>query len=397
MRIVMNGLAALKPKTGVGHHVADLYGALASNYPDHHFSLYPGVAVGRAARALQKPGGGGSGTPKTRRVRDFLKTAVRSAAKMASRVHFAGFTRAFRFDLYHEPNFVAFPTNLPTVITVHDLSVLKFPDWHPRDRVKQHQKHFLKGLGRAQHVIVVSESVRRELIDELNCPKDRVTAVHNGIGEQFVPQSKDAIRAIRTKWNLPEAFFLCVGTIEPRKNLATAMRAYLDLPATIRDRCPMILAGPWGWHSETEREIYDSKGKASGIRHIGYVPADDLPALYSAARALLYPSHYEGFGFPPLEMRACGGAVLASTAEAVREVLGSQGHFLEAEDTAAWREAMKRTATDEEFVERLRAKSNSGVRYCWARAAAETFAVYRKVLGVKEETTLPFRRERLAA
>ena len=245
MRVVLNGLAALKPKTGVGHHVADLFAAL--NAADDQFTLYPGELLGRAARALRtRKATAAPGPTRPHPLRDWMRRAAKSAAVAASRVHFAAFTRAFRFDLYHEPNFVPFPSRLPTVITVHDLSVLKYPQWHPADRVKQHQRHFLKGLGKARHVIVVSEAVRNELIDELNCPPHCVTAVHNGVGPQYRPQPEEEVRRVRLAYDLPERFFLCVGTIEPRKNLTTAMRAFVGLPAAVREQCPLVLVGPWG-------------------------------------------------------------------------------------------------------------------------------------------------------
>lgn len=385
MRVVLNGLAALKPKTGVGHHVADLFAALRTEYPTDDFTLYPGQFVGRLAkrigRSVQAPSEA-SLTPRPHRTTERLRTATKSLAKFGSRCHFSGFTRMFKFDLYHEPNFVPFRTHLPTIVTVHDLSVLKYPQWHPADRVVEHQKYFLRGLGRARHVIVVSHAVRRELIEELSCPPERVTAVYNGLGSQFVPQSPEVVQSLRVKWNLPEKFFLCVGTIEPRKNLATVIRAFADLPPLVRLQCPLVLAGPWGWRSDTERELFLRIGQPAGVRHLGYVPAADLPALYSAAHALLYPSHYEGFGFPPVEMLACGGAVIASTAEAVQEVVGRHACYVEAEDVVGWRDILCRAVADDSFVKRLQLNGIEHARqYNWSRAAAETVAVYSHVLG----------------
>ncbi len=397
MRVVLNGLAALKPKTGVGHHVADLFAALTSTGPADRFTLYPGDLLGKAARALRTDhsAGGPPTTPaRPRPGREWLKHAAKSAAVAASRVHFAGFTRAFGFDLYHEPNFVPFSSRLPTVITVHDLSVLKYPQWHPADRVKQHQRHFLCGLGKAEHVIVVSEAVRQELIDELNCPPNRVTAVHNGVGPQYTPQPADTVARVRRAYDLPDKFFLCVGTIEPRKNLTTAMTAFLGLPPTVRESCPLVLVGPWGWRSDAERELYESAGRAAGVRHIGYVPAADLPAVYTAARVLVYPSHYEGFGLPPVEMLACGGAGLASTADAVREVVAGHAWFVDATDVGGWKDALHRAATDDDFLARLRTNGpRLAAKYTWERAAADTRRVYAKVLGHR----LPETGERKAA
>jgi alpha-1,3-rhamnosyl/mannosyltransferase len=151
----------------------------------------------------------------------------------------------------------------------------------------------------------------------------------------------------------------------------------------VREQCPLVLVGPWGWRSEAERELYETAGRAAGVRHIGYVPAEDLPAVYAAARVLVYPSHYEGFGLPPVEMLACGGAVLASTAEAVREVVAGHAWFVEADDVGGWKDAMHRAATDDEFIERLRTNGpKQAAKYTWTRAAEETRRVYAKVLGL---------------
>jgi len=384
MRVVMNGLAALKPKTGVGHHVAELYSALTTSYPAEHFELYPGERIGGWIRSANKPKPTSSNkatSSKRSSVGGLVATFGKKTAQSASAVHFALYARSCRFDLYHEPNFVPFSSHLPTIVTVHDLSVLKFPQWHPADRVRYHHKHFLRGLNRARHLIVVSEAVRRELIDELGCPPARVTAIFNGIGPQFVPQAPEAIAAVRAALDLPANYFLCVGTIEPRKNLGTVIRAFADLPAEVRSRCPLVLAGPWGWRADAERDLFERIGKPAGVRHLGYTPAEQLPALYSAARVLLYPSYYEGFGMPPTEMLACGGGVISSTADSLREVLAGHAEFVPADDIAGWRNAMLRAATDDDYLLQLK---NNGVRhaaqYTWQRAANETIDVYRRAI-----------------
>ena len=388
MRVLINGLSTLKAKTGVGHHIAALHAALREAEPGSEFTLYPGETLEAWAKrtASERKGSNDPVQSKShsliaRSRRRALEAGI-AAAKLGIRVHFAAYSRHYPFDLYHEPNFVPLPTALPTVITVHDLSVLKFPDWHPADRVSYHKRHFLTGLDRAEHVIVVSEAVRQEMIVELNCPSVRVSTVHNGIGPQFVPLPVEIVEAARRDLGLPAKFFLCVGTVEPRKNLGTVIRAFIDLPADVRGDCPLILAGPWGWRADADRELFEGPGRAAGARHLGYVPAHQLPALYNAARVLLYPSHYEGFGLPPVEMLACGGAVLASTAVALREVMGPVGKLIEPVDIAGWREAMQLAATDDEYCTSLsRGGTEHARRFNWQRAAQETLAVYRKVLG----------------
>jgi glycosyltransferase involved in cell wall biosynthesis len=392
MRVVINGLAALKPKTGVGHHVANLAAALAAEFPGDEFALYPGERIGGLVRRLNRPADPPAG-PRSRGGRSPLGRVLalaKSTAKAASRFHFAAYTRAFRFDLYHEPNFVPFPSRLPTVVTVHDLSVLKFPQWHPPDRVRMHERQFLRGLRQAAHVIVVSEAVRRELIADLGLPADRVTVIPNGVGPAFRPLPPEEVEPVRARLGLPPRYLLCVGTIEPRKNVGTAMRAFADLPADVRESCPLVLVGPWGWKSDADREFFERVGRHRGVRHLGYVADADLPAVYAGAVGLVYPSYYEGFGLPPIEMLACGGAVLASTAAAVREVCGPHAAFVEPDDLAGWRDAMFRLATDPGYRDDLRrGGSTHAARFTWERAARETMAVYRRVLGLPTIASAP--------
>ncbi len=383
MRVVINGLAALKPKTGVGHHVAHLARALAIVCPEDEFALYPGTRLGGLVRRLNRAPAAGAGPSGGRSVRGRLFGLAKSAAKAASRFHFAAYARAFGFDLYHEPNFVPFPSRLPTVVTVHDLSVLRFPDWHPADRVRVHERRFLRGLEQATHVIVVSESIRREVVGDLGFPADRVTAVPNGISPAFRPLPPDEVEVTRVRLGLPQRYFLCVGTIEPRKNVGTVMRAFADLPAAVRADCPLVLVGPWGWKSEADREFFEQTGRDRGVRHLGYVADADLPAVYAGAVGLVYPSFYEGFGLPPVEMLACGGAVLASTDPAVREVCGPHAAFLDPADLPGWRAAMLRLVTDLSYRDDLRRGGVAhAARFTWERAARQTMAVYRGVLGL---------------
>lgn len=311
---------------------------------------------------------------------------ARALAKAAYRLHLRLAARLGRFDLYHEPNFVPVPTHLPTVVTVHDLSVILHPEWHPADRVRFHDRHFRNGIEAAEHVVVVSESVRREAIDVLGLSPDRVTAVPNGIGGQYRPQTPEAVAAVGRRLGLPPRYALAVGTIEPRKNILTLLRAFCDLPPAVRAACPLVLAGGWGWKSEPEREVFEGEARAKGVVHLGYVADDDLPGLYAGAAALFYPSFYEGFGLPPVEMLACGGGVVASTDPAVREAVGWHARLLDPRDFDGWRDALRRVAEDAEYLTECR---RGGVaharRFTWDVAADRTRDVYRQVLGLPGE------------
>jgi alpha-1,3-rhamnosyl/mannosyltransferase len=230
--------------------------------------------------------------------------------------------------------------------------------------------------------------VRREVIADLGVAPERVTAVPNGINSSFRPVSPEQVEPVRRRLDLPEHYFLCVGTIEPRKNILMAMRAFTELPAKVREGCPLVLAGPWGWKAEAGRDYYETVGRHRGVRHLGYVMDADLPAVYAGAVGLVYPSHYEGFGLPPVEMLASGGAVLASTDPAVREVCGSHAEFIDPNDLPGWRAAMHQLATDLDYRNRLaRGGPAHASQFTWERAAHETSAVYHRALGLPDAIT----------
>ena len=387
MRVVINGLPTLKPKTGIGHHIANLAAAMAAEFPDDEFALYPGERVGRLVRRFNRSAALPA-TPAAKPTRPSLvkraAALVKPAAKAASGWHFAAYARAFRFDLYHEPNHVPFRTHLPTVLTVHDLSAVRYPQWHPADRVRMYEKQFLPGLRSAAALVTGSGAVRDEISREYGVPADAITVVYHGVSPAFRPMTAEEVAPVRAKFGLPAGYFLCVGTVEPRKNVGTVMRAFADLPPAVREACPLVLVGPWGWKSDADRAFFDSVGRTAGVRHLGYVSDDDLPAVYAGATGLVYPTHYEGFGLPPVEMLASGGAVLASTAAAVREACGRHAAFLDPLDAAGWRDAMHRLATDADYRDELRRGGVTHARqFTWERAARETVAVYRRVLGLE--------------
>jgi glycosyltransferase involved in cell wall biosynthesis len=377
MRVVMNGLATLKQKTGVGHYIANLSAALATR-SDVRLTLYPRTDYLPLARYTPRVAGGNNGGKEFRI--HHASQVIKHFGKIAAGVHFAGMCRADGYDLYHEPNFIPLPTDLPTVVTVHDLSVLLSPQWHPADRVKHHERHFLRSVRRAEHVVAVSKQVRDELVSTVGLDSNRVTAIHNGISGEFRPQPDVVTEECRRRHLLPEKYMLYVGTVEPRKNVLSLLKAFTSLEPTIRARCPLVLAGPWGWKSDTEQDFFSAHAEPAGVRRLGYVPAGDLPAIYSAASTLLYPSWYEGFGLPPVEMLACGRTVVYSQeAAAVREVVGEFGTALPANDIDAWRDVMTRIATTDNDFSWDRVAFAS--QYSWERAASQTREVYHRIVG----------------
>ncbi|HEY1192515.1 MAG TPA: glycosyltransferase family 1 protein [Gemmata sp.] len=384
MRVLFNGVTTLKPKTGIAHAAANLHAALVAAFPDDSFWLYPGARVTRTAQRFFKADSAPAPRAGARpnRFKQLAKRAAGAVAKAGYAAHFQWAARTGRFDLYHEPNFVPFRTGLPLVVTVFDLSVLLFPEWHPAERVKAHEAAFARGIALADHVLVGTEAVRAEAQKHLGLAPDRVTAMLCGVGPQFRPQPPEVVAALRAKYELPPRYTLYVGTIEPRKNIATLLKAFCDLPPRAREACPLVLAGGWGWKAEAERELFRSEAQPRGAIHLGYVPDADLPALYAGAEALLYPTFYEGFGMPPVEAMACGTAAVTSTADAVREVVGSSALTIAPHNLEGWRDALARIAADREVLSYYRRRGVAhAATFTWEACARITHGVYRKVLG----------------
>jgi len=388
MRVIFNGLSAFRPRTGVGSYVVNLLAELQqiagageiTPFPRGWLANVAHAAGGVIARRQRQPHRLAATLEASASWRGRVKQGVRAAALRACR---GAFNIACRrgFDLYHEPNFIPWPSEIPTVVTVHDLSVLLHPEWHPAHRVAFHQRHFARSLARCRHVLTDSECVRREIIAAVGLPPERVTGIPIGVRPDFRPMSSSEIKPVLKRLGLPDSFLLYVGTIEPRKNLLTLLQAYCDLPEELREKSPLVLVGPWGWNFAAIRDFYETRARHCGVIHLGYLADADLPAIYNAARALVYPSYYEGFGLPPAEMLACGGAVIASTADALREVLGDRAEFIEPDDLAGWRDAMAAVIADDDRWQELRHGTlQRARRFTWRRTAELTWQTYQTIV-----------------
>jgi alpha-1,3-rhamnosyl/mannosyltransferase len=389
MRVLVNALTAAGTRTGIGHYTAQLLRCLAERAGEAEVVSFPGpwlcrtraVAAalqGRLARA-SRPEEPGAGKPGWKaRLADGLR---RRSQRLLER-RFEATCRRGGWDLYHEPNFLPLPCEVPTVATFADLSLLLHPQWHPADRVAHFERRLGPSLAQCRHILAISDFSRQEIIRTLGLDPARVTRTYMGVRAGLGPLPQNTVRRQLRRLGLPEQYLLCLGTVEPRKNVLTLLRAYCALPASVRGRYPLLLVGGWGWGAADVAEYLRREARHRGVRHLGYVSEHWLAALYNGARALAYPSLYEGFGLPPVEMLACGGAVLASTAGAVAETAGSAAHLVEPLDTAGWRDALLRVCTDDGWWSQLRRGAAEAARpFTWERCAADTLDVYRKLTG----------------
>ncbi len=393
MRVLVNGLTASGGRTGIGHYTAELLRCLHDRTADAAIDCFPSPWIRHARHAwirfrpwLERGGLGSPGAaaksngPANWRQR--LLRRLRSLGQTLLTHNHASFCRRGQYDLYHEPNFIPLPSDLPTIATLHDLSVLLHPEWHPADRVVDFERRFRDGLKRCVHFLAISEFGRQEIIRTLNIRPQQVTRTYMGVRPGLGPLPAEQVQQTLHRLNLPPRYLLYLGTIEPRKNVLTLLRAYCSLPDKLRAHYPLLLVGGWGWNATDVAAYLDAEAKARGVLHVGYLPDEHMPALYNGARALIYPSFYEGFGLPPLEMMACGGAVIASTAGAIAETVGRRAHLVQPLDIDGWRAAMRRVADDDDWHHELRRGAEEVARpFTWEACAADTLRAYHIVHG----------------
>ncbi len=268
------------------------------------------------------------------------------------------------------------------MVSIHDLSWIRYPETHPKERVAIMNRILPLALERVQHVLTDSEFVRQEVIDEFGVSEERVTATLLAPRALFKPRDAVSCAATLTKHNLQQrSYFLVVGTLEPRKNVETAVRAHAGLPEAIRRRFPLVLVGMRGWLTSRLEGELKAPVERGEVRPLGFVTDEQLADLYSGTTALLYPSVYEGFGLPPLEAMACGSPVITSNVSSLPEVAGTAAVTHDPMDTDALRDAMNRFIDDEEFwLEKAAASVKQAALFSWERCARETIAVYRAAM-----------------
>ncbi len=274
--------------------------------------------------------------------------------------------------------------SLPSVLTIFDLNVLRFPQLF-RSWFRHYARVMLPRAARAADaVITLSHASKVDIVQGLAIPAERVTVVPGGVDSCFTPLAPQSDRAheVRRRYALPPAFMLTVGSVEPRKNLPRLLEAIHRLRAC-SDTADVVLvhAGPEGWLADGVAPVIRALGLADAVRFLGYVPRQDLAALYALARLCAYPSLSEGFGLPVAEAMACGCPVVTSNVSALPEVAGDAAVLFDpgsVEEIAAAVAALwTDTGRRRELTVRGRARATC---FTWERAAQETAAVYEAVL-----------------
>lgn len=368
MRIAFDATALLGPRTGVGVFTAEVLERLATR-PDLDVVAYAVTWRGRHALATVAP----SGVQVLRR--PMPARPLRRAWSRGNLPPIEWWTGSV--DVVHGPNFVVPPTHGAAVVTVHDLTCIRFPELCTPDTL-EYPRLIRRAVARGATVHVVSQFVGDEVQAAFGIDADRVVVVPNGLRPPGAERrATDAAAGVAAAGG--ERYLLAVGTVEPRKDLPLLVRAFDQLAATDGD-LRLVLAGPDGWGVEALRSAIAASPHRDRIVRLGWVSDDRRLALVRGARALVFPSIYEGFGLPPLEAMSVGTPVVATRAGSLPEVLGDGALLVPVGDQQALAGAIHSVLTDPELVEDLTRRGAARVsQYSWEATTDALVELYRQV------------------
>ena len=357
---------------GIGTYTSNLVQALARASGHHQFIPF--------ARAIKQEGNEVDSSSEHQ--------VERRGFRIAGKHSLLNQLTRHRVDLCHILEFTPpFAPAHRAVVTVHDLIPLIFPNiylpWYGV-RTRWNFRAYYRFLREARQIVAVSQHTKADLIRFLNIPQDRIRVIYSGVNPAFRPLSHSwEIEPVLREYKIPIPYVLYVGSCDYRKNIPGLMRAFAQFRVGEFEEFHLVLVGKG---TELNRESLREYGAGLGLTHhlhlAGYVPLKQLVALYNGATLLVYPSFYEGFGFPPLEAMACGVPAVTSKNSALSEVTGGSALLVDPYDEGELREAMRRVVLDHGLRKSLIQKGLAHVwRFSWDRTAQETLRVYDEIGG----------------
>lgn len=369
MRLILSVDALSPDLTGIGRYTWEL----ASRLPGE--SKLEEVRYLRNGAWVSDPGA--LLIPATALRRSSLPISIRKPRWLRD----MGLKRSCRGRIFHGTNYFLPHYADLGVVTVHDLSVFKFPETHPVERIRQFERDFFRSMTQAYHLIVDSESTRQELVSFLGCHEGRITAIPLGVSPRFAPRERTTVAETLAKYGVEYgAYSLCVSTLEPRKRIDALLKAYRSLPIRLRARFPLVLAGGKGWLSEDLQREIERCREEGWLYYLGFVSEADLPTLYAGARLFAYPSSYEGFGLPVLEAMASGVPVVTSNRTSLPEVTQGAAALVDPDDIDALTVALEAGLDDEPWRARAGERGITvAQKFSWETCIEKTVKVYQRM------------------
>ncbi|MHC4215322.1 MAG: glycosyltransferase family 4 protein [Planctomycetota bacterium] len=291
--------------------------------------------------------------------------------------------KRYRLDMVHCLSYIC-PircSEVPFVVTIHDTIALRMPSLCKRTNAVYFGLAMKRGAGKAVRVIAVSKRTAGNIVRELVLDKSRIRVIYPGIDEIFKRDaSHEQMKDVRSRYNLPEKYMLYVGNIEPKKNIASLLQMYTSLRLKGLDH-KLVLVGKRSWGSRSELAEIKRLISTNDVVCPGYVSRAELRSIYTMAEVFIFPSLYEGFGFPPLEAMSCGTAVVASNRGSLGETLGEAALIVEPFDVDGLVEGVHSVIANQELREKYSLLGTErSKRFRWDKAARETLGLYEEVV-----------------
>lgn len=369
MKIALNATIANPNQTGTGVYAANLASALMQLDHNHEFVIYCSHDM---VDWFQDRRNGRVVTVKGVNFKSPLQRIFWEQTRLAPDL------KRQRIDLLHSMAFTSPVVHtVRTVVTVHDLAFLQYPQTLTRAKRIYYKPVFTRSLRLTKRIITPSETVRKQVIETFSVPPGTVIATPLAVGSEFLNVQFGAeSRQKIAKYGVRAPYLLAVGTLEPRKNLLLLLQAY-DLLRKANLPHQLVVIGKRGWQNVQDSELAKRWQSSRDIVFTGYVDQQDLPHLYAGAEVFLFPSLYEGFGFPLLEAMAAGAPVLASDIPVHREVCGEAALFADPHNPEEWQSGIVKILSDLPMKNIMRKKGFERVKhFSWKRTAELTLSVY---------------------
>ncbi len=285
-----------------------------------------------------------------------------------------------RFDLFHFPHYnIPWLSDVPLVVTCHDLIHLLFPQYFTKHKVVFARSLLKRAVRQAKIIITVSEHTRQDLSRFFPQAENKSRVVYHGVDKDFKPLSEEDVLRFKEQQKIDD-FLLYVGNCKPHKNLSRLIMAYVKVKSQYRG-LKLVILSQTGYNKDVAGAILKA-GVERDVVWCQTADTHDLTAYYNAARLLLFPSLYEGFGLPPLEAMACGTPVVASNVSSIPEVVGDAAILVEPDDVDSIAAGIEQGLSDSGLRERLRLAGLKRAKgFSWGKTAEETWRIYQEVAG----------------
>jgi glycosyltransferase involved in cell wall biosynthesis len=286
------------------------------------------------------------------------------------------------YDIFHGGNFTTFNTRkAKNIITIHDLAFLRDPNITDDITYKHHTTWLPYSINKADHIIAISNQTKADIMKYYKVPDEKITVTYLSADSSLQRASMEEIEATKARYNLPNQYFLYVGTLEPRKNIPYMLEAFSKAKEKYQIPHKLVIVGKKGWKYESIFQTIERNKLENDIIFTGYINDEDLPAIYSGASIFLFPSLYEGFGLPVLEAMKCGVPVITTNVSSLPEVAGDAGILIPLDDVGYFANQIFELINDDDKWKHYSQLSLTRAgQFSWDRTAQETIDVYKKVL-----------------